>query len=667
MTICFFSGFHSVISQQIDTVIHFQSDEIIFQGIRYSDKFTWSAVKDSISMQDAFSQNVDILLNRQPGLISQNSENPAQDLRISVRGFGARSAFGIRGIKVYFDGIPMTSPDGTSQLDELSLFTLHQIELIRSNFSARLGNAGGGALSFTSEPYFSGISSKMRLNNTGGYDGGITLGYAGQKVSNLLSVNHHVFRGQREHSRGQNTVVYNKTRWNISDKWLVESFLNYYYSPVGQDPGSLNDNAFRKNPLAANPSAIEFNAGEEVAGYNIGIKSAYYGGSRHRLFNTVFLKQRDFTGRLPFQNGGFVDLFRRFYGLHNTYEYAISSNSVFSLGTGFDGQHDDRERFANLIGQRGDKDLDQNESVQNFFVFQQWQKQLSRWGFHQLLRFDHFTFALRDFYQPDGIQKGQKQFSNMQAATGLYWFPVKSWKTFINIGTGFETPTLNEYSNNPENTGGFNPGLSPERSVQAEWGHVITFSKNFRFSSSLYWIEVSDMISGYEIEEFPGRTFYRNSSRVRRFGMESSITYDFSRKMHVSLQHMLANHVFLDHFLNGADLSGYRVPLIPANRLTVNFQHNIKDIIGFAFQYSYQSSFFADDENNVKIAPQSNLQCTFNTGKKVSKYAVIGISLYNLFNLTTYSNIRANAAGSRYYEAASPTGGALFLQYRFQK
>lgn len=663
----FFSAGRNGNSQINDSLISVLQDEIIISGLKYSALNTWSAYRDSVNASDKFSQNFDILLNRQPGVVSYNSENPAQDIRVSVRGFGARAAFGIRGIKVYFDGIPLTSPDGTTQLDELSLFTLHQTELIRSNFSARLGNAGGGALSFKTEPYFSGLTSRLRVNNTGGYDAGLTWGYEDTRVSNLFTLNHHVFEGQREHAKGRNTVVYNKTRWFVNDSWMLESFLNLYHSPRGQDPGSLTASAFQIKPLSANPSNVEFNAGEEVSGINIALKSSNQWNKNHALYTTVFGKQRDFTGRLPFRNGGIVELRRHFYGFHSTYEYTRSANETFSLGTGTENQSDGRKRFANNQGEKGNSDLDQNESVQNIFIFQQWQKEYRSWGLHQLTRFDYFRFAVLDNAKADGLQNGNNEFFNIQAAAGVFYLPVKQWKSYINIGTGFETPTLNEYSNNPTNTGGFNQDLTPERSLQVEWGNTLDLRKNLRFSSSFYWIDLQNMITGYEIDSFPGRTFYRNSSRARRAGIETMVSWDVSRHFTVNMQYFFAQYTFLRHTVNGIDNAGNFIPLTPRQRWTVQINHAIKNMLQYNLQWTYQSSVFVNDENTVRVKPQSNLQCTITTGPKLFKNGQFGISFYNLFNLSTYSNIRANAAGGRYYEAASPIGGALFFQYRFQK
>lgn len=65
--------------------------------------------------------NLSESLTSVPGLQVQNRQNYAQDLQISIRGFGSRSAFGVRGIRLYVDGIPATMPDGQGQISKLIL------------------------------------------------------------------------------------------------------------------------------------------------------------------------------------------------------------------------------------------------------------------------------------------------------------------------------------------------------------------------------------------------------------------------------------------------------------------------------------------------------------------------------------------------------------------
>src|ERR1700712_1187487 len=86
-----------------------------------------------------------------PGIALQNRQNYAQDLQLSIRGFGARSTFGIRGIRIYVDGIPATQPDGQGQLTNIDLGSVDRIEVLRGPFSALYGNSSGGVIQVFTE------------------------------------------------------------------------------------------------------------------------------------------------------------------------------------------------------------------------------------------------------------------------------------------------------------------------------------------------------------------------------------------------------------------------------------------------------------------------------------------------------------------------------------
>ena len=102
------------------------------------DSFLVGVEKQNLSIKE--------YLQAVPGVYVQNAYNFTQDTRISIRGFGATAAFGIRGIKLLVDGIPETTPDGTGQLDNLNLDLINRIQIIRGSASSLFGNASGGAI-----------------------------------------------------------------------------------------------------------------------------------------------------------------------------------------------------------------------------------------------------------------------------------------------------------------------------------------------------------------------------------------------------------------------------------------------------------------------------------------------------------------------------------------
>ena len=129
----------------------FEADAVVVTATRIEQKsFDLPASIDAVgkaAIQDQqLRVNISESLGGVPGLVANNRYNYAQDLQISIRGFGARASFGVRGVKLYQDGIPFTMPDGQGQTGSFALDTAKRIEVLRGPFAALYGNASGGVI-----------------------------------------------------------------------------------------------------------------------------------------------------------------------------------------------------------------------------------------------------------------------------------------------------------------------------------------------------------------------------------------------------------------------------------------------------------------------------------------------------------------------------------------
>ncbi len=654
-------------AQEKDTLLKYVENEILFIHSRISKRLPVNIHTDSLTFTDRFAPNTDVLFNKLPGLLSLNNENTAQDIRLTIRGFGSRAPFGIRGIRMSLDGIPLTSPDGTTQTDELSLFFLENVSVANSNTAPVSGNAGGGAVALRSLSFFDGLRGLVRGQTTGAYDGGLSWGISNKKSKHVMSLSHHRFDSARDFASGQNTVLYNKNLFILRKDWSLEAILHGYYSPEGKDPGSLTQQEFENNPLMANNRNVLYDAGEEVKGVNIALKSTKTFTDKHFLKTTIFHKTRDFTGRLGFQNGGYIEFLRNYSGISNVFEWNPSEPYSFVLGQGYDRQQDDRRRFANDSGIKGTKDSDQKERVDNVYAFQQFHLKFRKWYLLQMLRYDVFSFSLTDFFSADGIQSGSRSFQNLLGGLGVFFEPKRYWKTYVNVSTGFETPTLNEFTNNPDNAPGFNPNLSSEKSLQFEWGNELDLVKNLNIKASAYSVLLHDVISGYETPDFPGRTFYRNVNQGRRFGVNFTAELNIKKSSFIRFLYEWSHFTYRDFTSPTGQKTDFFQPLIPEHRLSIFYDYDYKSWFFCSLRGSYLSPLYLNDANSVKSPGQGNISLQMNSGHKINKNLTFGFQLHNLFNLTRYSNFRANAAGNRYFETASPPNLSVFIQYQLNK
>ena len=296
---------------------------------------------------------LDESLGQVPGLFMLNRYNFAQDLRASIRGFGARSSFGIRGIKIIVDGIPETLPDGQGSVDGIDIGSASQISEIRGPVSSLYGNASGGAILIESEQGpaipFAEIRTtvgdfdfnKLQLK-TGGDNG--SLNY-------LFNLSDTSIDGYRDNSEFENTQFSGRFETTLSASSSLLTTIHHTDQPVANDPGGLTAEDAASDPKQARAANVIFDAGEDLEQTRIGLLYKTSLSENRELVTRVYSTDRDFSNRLPFQDGGIVKLDRRFSGAGVTYTIKGDlggKQNRFLIGTDYDHQDDDRSRFDNL-------------------------------------------------------------------------------------------------------------------------------------------------------------------------------------------------------------------------------------------------------------------------------------------------------------------------------
>ena len=348
-----------------------------------------------------------------PGLYMQNRFNFAQDLRISLRGFGARSSFGIRGIKVLVDGIPETLPDGQAGVDSIDLGSTQSIEVLRGPASSLYGNASGGVISISSElgsatPYVEGRLAggdygylQAQLKSAGKFgDSDYLLNLARTEVD-----------GYRDHSDARGSVLNSKLRVPLGDSDRLTFSLNLTDQPQADDPGGIN---------AAQAESVLFDSGESLEQQRFG---AVY--ERFRPAGNLTLRNyyvwREFGNRLPFVGGGAVDLERFFWGVGAQYGFGNLPDALsLTVGVDVDRQDDDRKRFDNNQGSLGAMVFDQNEQVDSNGIYLQSQYEMSdRWSLLAGLRYDEISYDVSDRYLDDGNDSGTLDFDEVSPSLAV--------------------------------------------------------------------------------------------------------------------------------------------------------------------------------------------------------------------------------------------------------
>ena len=583
-----------------------------------------------------------------PGLFTQNANNYAQDLRISLRGFGARAAFGIRGIKLIVDGIPETTPDGQGQLDNLPLGLLSSVEVLRGPSASLYGNASGGVLYLNTLDQLENetIQLQSRLGAYGFQSYQLNTSLKGEKTVALIHINRTKTDGFRQNSGFEQTLFNTNIKHRLSSKSKLQLQLNYTDSPRAEDAGGITLEDTELDWSQARQRNVAYDTYESVNQFKSGLRWQQDWGDQWNLDTYGFYTFRDFYGKLPFENGGIIDLTRNYFGFGSRLNY-IQDKHRWQIGIETAQQADQRDRYLNLNGAQGSLSFSQLESFGSFGIYildeVRWEKVLLRTS----LRYDDLRLGA------DSISEDQT-YQVLNPSVGLSYEVASQHRLFADFSSSFETPALSELSANPSGAEGLNLELEPARALNYELGWKGLWAK-IRMEANVFFIESTNEILPYELEAFPGRSFYRNAGATQRWGVEVFGSYQWEQW---ELQASMTQAQY--RFTENNTSEGNTLPGIPNSQFFLQVGYTSLQNWQFQLTGEHIGSLYADTDNAVQIEAFQKVRLQ---GGKTIALGDLELNLFaginNLFDVRYFDNIRLNAFGGRYYEPA-PGRNAFF-------
>ena len=580
-----------------------------------------------------------------PGLFTSSSNNFSQDLRISIRGFGARSAFGIRGIKLIVDGIPETTPDGQSQLDNLPLGLVSSVEILRGPNANLYGNSSGGVISIntltkSSEKHYrySGIFGAYQyqsLQRTRILDW--------NSSSLIIHYDKRRSNGYRDQSGYKSNILNLKYINDLDNKNKIVWQINYTDSPYAYDAGGLKLSEVENDRRQARKNNIDYDTYEKVKHLKTGVSWNHKRNENSFFDSYFFYQKRDFFTKLPFNFGGVISLDRDYYGLGTKYtkRYALDNRSrTLVLGLDYLNQSDERKRYKNDLGVKGEITFDQIERFKStgLYILSQTSYDsgfLVRYGIRydvNIIRTDSSSSIMLDKLNP---------------SLGLSYKVNSNDNIFFSFGTSFETPTLNELSNNP-NGEGLNEDLKSSSSLNYEIGWRKAVS-NLTLEAIAYVISSENEILPYELEQFPGKNFYQNVGSTSRYGLELNSHLSFKGGK-INLSYTLSKNKFEDFIIDNNNLADNLIPGIPSQMLDLDLIFKLSRGRSLIISNRLIGERYADNANETLISSYNLLNIKYS--KEIFKKSEIFLGVNNAFNQEYFDNIRINAFGKRYYEPA---------------
>ncbi|HEY2969982.1 MAG TPA: TonB-dependent receptor [Casimicrobiaceae bacterium] len=613
--VLFAAGWSAVAAAQVPQRI----DPLVVTATRTEERaFDLPVAIDSIDaaqiQRNQLQVNLSEALSRIPGIVVANRWNYAQDLQVSLRGFGARANFGVRGIRLYQDGIPATMPDGQGQTGSFSLVSAQRIEVLRGPFSTLYGNAAGGVISIFTED--GADPAQLQGQVVGGsyatYNAIAKASGVARGVGYVLAANHFATDGYRDHSEASRDLVNAKLRFDIDADTRMTLIGNSLYQPEAQDPLGLTRAQWEANPRQADPSAELFNTRKTVnqqqggaalerrLGADTVLRVTGYGGRR------LVRQYLALAGTLPTSSGGVTDLDGDFGGVDArvTQRMQVAGGPLrLTAGVAYDRQHQRRRGFINNNGALGDLRRDEDDIIKAIDGYAQaeW-RPLGALLFlagarYSDVRFDSVDHFIND-QNPD--DSGRVAFHHLSPVVGAMWHAAPDVNVYANWGEGFETPTFIELAYRNVGTG-LNFDLRPAISRSAEAGLKAYVLNRQRVNLAVFSTITSDEIV---IDTAAGgRTTYKNASKTRRRGIEAQWEADLGYGFSGYASYTRLSAKFASDATTGLPplpiSAGSRLPGVPQSNAYIELAWARSDWFGFsaAFEAQYAGKVYVNDRN----------------------------------------------------------------------
>ncbi|EPW3854877.1 TonB-dependent receptor [Acinetobacter baumannii] len=613
-----------------------------------------------------------------PSLQIRNRENYAQDLQLSMRGFGARSTFGVRGIRLYVDGIPATMPDGQGQTSNIDLSSLDHVEVLTGPFSSLYGNSSGGTI-LTSTKEGQGKDSIELSYSGGSHDksrAGLVL-QGGAKGANepsyIISSSYFDTDGYREHSGAEKVLNNAKLSWNLDDGSKINWVTNYLKIHA-DDPQGLTHDQWNANPKQQVPFLKQFNVRKDIEQTQTGVTWSKPINDKNELYAMAYLGNRQVTQyqSIPKSTqdasinhaGGVIDFERNYYGADFRWTgKELLPNTTLSVGVALDAMDEDRKGFENFnlvngqpsYGVKGNLRRDEDNTLWNIDPYLQasWQF-LPTWRLDTGVRYSNVHYKSEDNYLSNGDDSGKTDYDKVLPSVALSWQILPELMAYVSYAKGFETPTFTEMAYRPDGQSGFNFDLTASTSDTYETG-LKSQNQLGDFTLAVFQTKTKDDI--VSAGNSNGRSTFRNADKTLREGVEFAWNKKLWRDLIATASYSYLDATFdadIPALGNIAQISsGNAIPGIAKNQAYASLAWQPSHGLYGGVDVQYMDKVYVNDTNSDAAPSYSvtsaNVGYAWVIGDwKVNSFARVD----NLFDKKYAGSVIVNDGNSRYFEPA---------------
>jgi len=628
--------------------------------------------------QNSLNVNLSETLKGVPGLQLNNRENYAQDLQISMRGFGARSTFGVRGVRLYVDGIPATMPDGQGQTSNIDLNSLDHIEVLSGPFSSLYGDSSGGTI--------------LTQSREGQGPDSVTLGYSGgsqnkgqtnlvlqggsenaSEPSYIISSSYFDTDGFRDHSGAHKVLNNAKLTWDLDDGSKI-NWVNNYVKIAADDPGGLTRDQWRANPKQVAANVLLYNARKEIEQLQTGLTWNKPINDQHEVYAMAYAGQRSVTQYQSIPNtsqgapnhaGGVIDFNRNFYGADLRWTgQDLLPNTKLIAGVAVDVMTEDRKGYRNFagdtLGVKGQLRRNEDNTLWNADPYLQASYNFAPdWTLDAGLRYSNVHFKSEDKFLANGNNSGKTTYEKLLPSAALSWQILPELMAYTSYAQGFETPTFTEMAYPADNS---NSTLSLKAAESETYEMGLKSANRFGdFTAAVFHTTTQDDIVSAGNDN--GRSTFRNADKTLRKGLELSWSKDLWRDLTAQASYSYIDATFdadIPELLNDEGevavsrvAAGNYIPGIAKNQAFLSLGWKPENGLSAGVDVRYSDQIYVNDIN-AQYAPSytvagANVGYNWNVKDwSVKTFARVD----NLFDKDYSGSVIVNESNGRFYEPA---------------
>lgn len=596
-----------------------------------------------------------------PGFFVENRRNYSLSggVRFAIRAPLPR--FGMRGVQIIQDGVPMTMADGTTEPTNIDLGSLGRVEVLRGPSSVLYGNSAGGVITLQSEFPTDGalvLQPDVQVGSFGYRQQQFKVAGARGRASYLVNASHQQVEGYRAHSASEVWRGNAVARVGLSARTELRAVFNVYDLPFGESASTLTLADARSNPTSVRPQAFTQGWGESTTQQQGGLTMQHQVADGHSVRATAWVLGRDVWNPVP---ASVVSVNRRAAGLRTEYAGRARVGAIplsWTTGVDLSSQHDERAEYANAGvpagGRRtlqGALRLEQLEEVLSVSPFLHASARLGeRWTVTAGLRSDHYDFTATDRFLANGDQSGNRTMSAVSPMAGVTFVPSSWLNLYANLGTAYQTPTTVELSNRPDSLGGFNDDLRPEDLTSVEVGARGAIDPlRLRFEAAAYTSNLDDVLVRFQRAD--EQAYFRNAGEVDRRGLELLVEWTPTARLKGRAAYTFQDFSYGSFVAPEGDFTGRAEPGAPPHQVVVGASYDAPFGLFSAAQYRFVAAYPVNSLNTIDNWSYHVVDARWGVDRRWKGLRVRPFfAIDNLFNQRYNGSAIVNSVGDRFFE-----------------